>query len=325
MAVMWLAMRLGVLDVGSNTVHLLVVDARRGGYPWPVHATKTRLGLAERLGPRGELDDAAVDALVASVAAARDSANRWDVAEVVGVATSAVRDAPNAQAVVERVAAETGVRLEILPGPEEARLTFLAARRWFGWSAGRLLALDLGGGSLEIAVGFGEEPEAAFSLPLGAGRMARRLREEDADPDAEAVPSQRAVERMREHVAAALDPVVPRVREVGWHTVSASSRTFRTLARLAGAPSKRAGPWVRRTLTRAGLAQVIGFIRHIAPARLAQLDGVAAGQAGQVLAGALVVEGVMRELGLEAVEICPWALREGVILRRIDQLCQQPG
>ena len=69
-----------------------------------------------------------------------------------------------------RVAEETGVRLQVLSGAEEARLTFLAVRRWFGWSAGKLLVLDIGGGSLEIAFGIDEEPDAGASLPLGAGR-----------------------------------------------------------------------------------------------------------------------------------------------------------
>ncbi|PZM96763.1 MAG: hypothetical protein DIU79_04245 [Actinobacteria bacterium] len=329
-------MRLGVLDVGSNTVHLLVVDAYRDGYPWPVHSTKTRLRLAERVGPDGAIDAAGVDALVDTVAAARGAAERLGVAELRGVATSAVRDAANSREVVDRVRAATGVRLDILSGEEEARLTFLAARRWFGWSAGRLLALDIGGGSFELAVGLGEEPEVAVSLPLGAGRMAQRLRGDHArdggDPTAEgvaeSVPTEAAVARLRQQLVAAIAPVVPRLQEVGWHSVSASSRTFRTLARLAGAAPKRAGPWVRRTLTRAGLRQVISFIRHIPPARLARLDGVKRGQADQLLAGALVAEVAMSQLGVEVVEICPWALREGVLLRAASatrQLCHESG
>ena len=78
---------------------------------------------------------------------------------------------------------ETGVELQVLTGAEEARLTFLAARRWFGWSAGKLLVLDIGGGSLEIAYGIDEEPDAAASLPLGAGRLtAGWLPDDPPDP-----------------------------------------------------------------------------------------------------------------------------------------------
>jgi exopolyphosphatase/guanosine-5'-triphosphate,3'-diphosphate pyrophosphatase len=88
-------------------------------------------------------------------------------------ATSALRNAANCDDVVDRVRAETGVVLRLLPGEDEARYTFLAARRWYGWSAGRLLIVDIGGGSLELAAGRDEDPDVAASLPLGAGRPDR--------------------------------------------------------------------------------------------------------------------------------------------------------
>ena len=97
------------------------------------------------------------------------------VEDVLPFATSAVREATNGEQVLARVARETGVALQVLSGEDEARLTFLAVRRWFGWSAGRLLVLDIGGGSLEIASGMDEDPDAAVSLPLGAGRLTAGL------------------------------------------------------------------------------------------------------------------------------------------------------
>ncbi|SDY06750.1 Ppx/GppA phosphatase [Micromonospora pattaloongensis] len=312
-------MRLGVLDVGSNTVHLLVVDAHHGAHPWPAHSEKAVLRLAERIGPNGELSDAGADALVEAVAAVRAAAERLETADVIAFATSAVRDATNSAEVLARVRAETGVELQVLSGADEARLTFLAVRRWFGWSAGRLLTLDIGGGSLEIAAGLDEEPDVALSLPLGAGRLTRRLR--DAAPgNPDGPPPAAAVEELREYVDALLDPVVEKAVGVGWDRPVATSKTFRTLARLAGAAPSRAGLWVRRTLSATGLRQVLGFIRHIPPAQLAELEGVSPRRADQLLAGAVVAEAAMRRLDVEELEICPWALREGVILRRLDHL-----
>ncbi|TBL31471.1 hypothetical protein EYA84_21130, partial [Verrucosispora sp. SN26_14.1] len=81
-----------------------------------------------------------------------------------------------------------------------------------------------------------------------------------------------------------------------------------------------AGLWARRRLTRSGLRQVLGFIRHIPPAQLVELEGVSAGRSHQLLAGAVVAEAVMRRLGVDSLDICPWALREGVILDRLDRL-----
>ncbi|MEO3742745.1 Ppx/GppA phosphatase family protein [Plantactinospora sp. B5E13] len=311
-------MRLGVLDVGSNTVHLLVVDAHRGAHPWPAHSEKAVLRLAEQIGRDGSLRREGADALVAAVNEAKMSAVRLTADDVLAFATSAVRDATNAPEVLARVRNETGVRLEVLSGADEARMTFLAVRRWFGWSAGRLLVLDIGGGSLEMAAGIDEVPEFALSLPLGAGRLTREWLE--LGPDSGDTPSSQAVAKLEEYVESLLGPVVDDMVGIEWDRVAATSKTFRTLARLAGAAPSGAGLWARRSLTRTGLRQVIGFIRHMSPNRLAELEGVSARRAHQLLAGAIVAEAVMRRLGVQSLDICPWALREGVILRRLDQL-----
>jgi exopolyphosphatase/guanosine-5'-triphosphate,3'-diphosphate pyrophosphatase len=306
-------MRLGVLDVGSNTVHLLVVDAHVGAHPWPARSEKSVLRLAERIGPEGRLTAGGERALVDVVARSRDSAAQMESDDLIAFATSAVREATNAADVLGRVREKTGVHLQVLSGEDEARLTFLAVRRWFGWSAGRLLVLDIGGGSLEIAAGIDEDPDLAFSVPLGAGRLTRdRL---DGDP-----PPPQQVEALIEYVENRVDEAAVRIEKAGWDRAVATSKTFRTLARLAGAAPSGEGMRVPRTLTLTGLRQVLGFIRHIPAGALAQMEGVGAGRARQLLAGAVVAEVTMRRLGIESLDICPWALREGVILRRLDVL-----
>lgn len=311
-------MRLGVLDVGSNTVHLLVVDAHHGAHPWPAHSEKVVLRLAEEIGPDGALTDAAADGLVKAVGMARTAADGLAADDLLAFATSAVRDAANAGEVLARVRDETGVRLEVLSGTDEARMTFLAVRRWFGWSAGRLLGMDIGGGSLELAAGIDEDPEVAISLPLGAGRLSReRLR---VDPSGTVPPPAEAIEELREYVDAQLGAVREQLTAAGWERPVATSKMFRMLARLAGAAPSGAGLWAPRSLTRTGLRQVLAFIRHIPPAQLPELEGVSAPRAHQLLAGAVVAEAVLRQFDVDRLDICPWALREGVILRRLDQL-----
>jgi exopolyphosphatase/guanosine-5'-triphosphate,3'-diphosphate pyrophosphatase len=302
-------MRLGVLDVGSNTVHLLLVDAHPGAHPWPAFSEKTVLRLAERIGRDGKLSDEAAEDLVRAVALARRAAREHKADEMLAFATSAVRDAGNSGKVLARVRDETGVDLRVLDGKDEARLTFLAVRRWFGWSAGRLLVLDIGGGSLEIAAGIDEQPRVAISLPLGAGRLTReRLR---SDP-----PTAAEVNDLREYV----DGQLSKVKVQDWDKAAATSKAFRSLARLAGAAPSEAGLSARRALSRNGLHQMVGFIQRIPSAALGEMDGVSAARAHQLLAGAVVAEAVMDRLGVDEVEICPWALREGVILRRLDAL-----
>jgi exopolyphosphatase/guanosine-5'-triphosphate,3'-diphosphate pyrophosphatase len=207
---------------------------------------------------------------------------------------------------------KTGVELNVLSGEDEARLTFLAVRRWYGWSAGALLCLDIGGGSLELSAGTDEDPERAYSVPLGAGRLTTRWFKSDP-------PSKAELQKLRDHVDAVLaDPVADLVAAGPYDRVVATSKTFRTLARLAGAAPSAEGPRVTRILTRTGLTQVTAFISRITSGDLAELDGVSAGRAHQVLAGAVVAAAAMDALKVDQLELCPWALREGVILRRLD-------
>jgi len=314
-------MRLGVLDVGSNTVHLLVVDAHPGAHPWPAHSEKRLLRLAERIGPDGTLADESADELVEAVRHAAEAAELLGAQELVAFATSAVREATNGADVLNRVRAESGVELNVLSGDDEARLTFLAVRRWCGWSAGRLLVLDIGGGSLELAAGIDEEPEVALSVPLGAGRLTRRL--VGMTPDADQPASPEVVGELTEYVEQRLAPVVARLKDVRWDRVVVTSKTFRSLARLTGAAPSSAGLWAPRQLSRAGLRQVYGFVRHMAPIALGRMEGVNPDRSHQLLAGAVVADAVLRALKVDVADVCPWALREGVILRRLDQVGHQ--
>lgn len=307
-------MRLGVLDVGSNTVHLLVVDAHPGARPLPAHSHKAELRLAELLDERGAIADAGVERLVATVRDALVAAEDKGCEEVLPFATSAVREASNADDVLARVEAETGIALQVLTGEEEARLTFLAARRWFGWSAGKLFLLDIGGGSLEVAFGIDEEPDTAVSLPLGAGRLTSGWLPGDPADAAD-------VKALRRHVRAQIARSVGEFSRFGRpdHVV-ATSKTFKQLARIAGAPGSGFGLYVQRTLSRKSLEEWVPRLAAMTVGERSALPGVSEGRAAQLLAGAMVAEGAMDLFGVEELEICPWALREGVILRRLDHL-----
>ncbi len=305
-------MRLGVLDVGSNTVHLLVVDAHRGGHPTPMSSTKAPLRLAEAIDDSGRLTRKGSERLIATVDEFAKIARSSGCEDVMAFATSAVRDATNSDDLLSRVRAETGVDLRVLSGVDECRLTFLAVRRWFGWSAGRIIDLDIGGGSLEMSSGVDEEPDVALSVPLGAGRLTREWLPDDP-------PGRRRVAMLRDWLDSELAEAAQMVSDAGPADLAVgTSKTFRSLARLTGAAPSAAGPRVPRVLTANGLRQLIAFISRMTTADRADLEGVSAERAPQIVAGALVAEASMRALSLESVQICPWALREGIILRRLD-------
>jgi exopolyphosphatase/guanosine-5'-triphosphate,3'-diphosphate pyrophosphatase len=202
----------------------------------------------------------------------------------------------------------------VLPGPEEARLTFLAVRRWFGWSSGKVLMLDIGGGSLEIAAGIDEVPDVTISLPLGAGRLTRDWL--IGDP-----PSADETRQLRRHVRAEIARRAGEVTRLGPpDRAVATSKTFRQLARIAGAAPSGEGFYVRRVVSHGDVAELAKRLAAMSSSERGELPGVSRGRAPQLAAGALVADAAMDLFGLAELEICPWALREGVILRRIDAL-----
>jgi exopolyphosphatase/guanosine-5'-triphosphate,3'-diphosphate pyrophosphatase len=307
-------MRLGVLDIGSNTGHLLVVDAHGGAAPLPAYSYKEPLRLAEHLDDEGAVSQTGVDALTAFTAQALVVAEDKGCEDMLAFATSAVRDAVNSDAVLDHVHESTGVRIEVLSGEDEARLTFLAVRRWFGWSAGRLAVFDIGGGSLEIAGGADESPDVAWSLPLGAGRLARQFFG-GGPPDDE------AIRQLRKQIRAEIARDAGHLLRAGAPDhASATSKTFRSLARICGAAPSGDGPLVPRSLPRDVLREWLPKLVAMSPEELADLPGVSPSRTHQIVPGALVAEAAMDIFDLDELEICPWALREGVILERLDQI-----
>src|SRR5271170_1193317 len=309
-------MRLGVLDVGSNTVHLLVVDAYPGARPMPAFSHKTELRLAAHLEEGSALSEPGESSLRGEVEEALRIAEDKGVEDIIAFATSAVREAVNGEQVLARIRKQTGAQINVMTGQEEARLTFLAARRWFGWSSGRLLVIDIGGGSLEVASGIDEEADTVTSLPLGAGRLTRDWI--PADP-----PPAQDVRRLRKHVRAQIGRATGGLLRHGLpdHVVG-TSKTFRQLARIAGAAPSAEGPYVKRVLRHADVAALAQRLPTMSQAERLRMPGVSASRVQQLPAGAIVADAILDLLGVDQIELCPWALREGVILRRLDMLAQ---
>ena len=301
-------MRLGVLDVGSNTVHLQVVDASPGARPNPNINHKEDLRLAEYLSADGFISAEGARLLREAIKRALDAAKSAEIDELLPFATSALREAVNGAEIISRINADFEIDLQVLSGEDEARITFLAARRWYGWSSGRLLMVDIGGGSLELAVGVNEVPDVALSLPLGASRLTKDYLQ--GDPF-----TKKSIRNLRDHIERDIAEILPTIVQ---HQDSdrsiATSKTLRTLARICG-------DWVDGN----GKKLRIDSLRKITP-RLAEmsqedrveLPGVSNTRAKQITAGAFVAEAVMRNLDIDELEICPWALREGIVLKWLD-------
>jgi exopolyphosphatase/guanosine-5'-triphosphate,3'-diphosphate pyrophosphatase len=302
-------MRTAVLDLGSNSFHLLVADVD-GPEVLPVRRSREMLHLGRVIATDGRVPASVAARAVATVERFADLARRTGAVATVAVATAALRE-PNLADLRDRLARAAGTAVEPLDGVEEARLAHLGARAAVAVTDEPTLVLDLGGGSLELAVGHGERALWATSLPLGVGRLLPRLGDGPVDPAAAAV--------LTAEVDAALAPVLPVVRQHRPGTVIAVGGTVRALAVLLAA---RAGRWLPATVNMAPLA-----LDELADARdallatdtagRAALPGVKRQRADHLHVAALVLERVLARISGPAAVVSAWGLREGVLLHRV--------
>jgi exopolyphosphatase/guanosine-5'-triphosphate,3'-diphosphate pyrophosphatase len=301
-------MRLGVLDVGSNTVHLQVVDTSPGARPNPTFNYKEELRLTQYINEDNLVSDEGIEKLRSSIKRAIEQSASVQTQELLPFATSALREASNGEKIISSINKDFHIDLQVLTGEEEAKLTFLAARRWFGWSSGRLLVIDIGGGSLEMAAGVDESPEIATSLPLGAGRLTKEFLKGDPYTD-------KSLRALRDHIENKLEQILPSlVKHQESDRAIATSKTLRTLARLAGDWFDGTG----KNITVEAIRKISAKLSEMDENTRAKLPGVSENRASQIVAGSLVAESVMRNLDIKELEICPWALREGVVLKWMD-------
>lgn len=309
-------MRLGVLDIGSNTVHLLLVDAFPGARPTAYADHKRPMSLIQHLDDDGAIAEHGQRNLVEFINGAVAFATANGAADMISFCTSAIRDAANGPEVLERITAETGVHLSVLSGDQEAAMTYFAVRRWHGWHVENLLNFDIGGGSFEMSFGTDELPAKAVSVPLGAQRLTKDFFE-DPDP-----PSVEQVQELRDYIHAVLAEYRPLFPEkLPENTVvTGTSKTFRSLARLAGAAPSTDGLFIPRKLRLRDVTMWNQTMALMSEAQRAQLPGVSDMRARQVLAGGMVAQAAMEAFNVKKIRICPWALREGLILGRLDAL-----
>lgn len=314
--------RVAALDLGSSSFRLVVTDWVPGVGLVPRLQRRERLNLGMVVGREGRIPEPHAVAAVKAVARLRACAEQAGADRVVAVATSALRDARNRESMARRLSAAAGVPVTILSGDQEAALTFAAMRSGLPLGEGRLLGLDLGGGSLELAVGAGDRLEWTSSLPLGGARLVGSFMRHDPINAEERA-------QLAAHVAESL-AVLPG-REFWPAGCAASGGTIKSLARLslafkAGA-SERGGftrGRGRRPASLRGVWLPAGHIDLIAERLLAmgpqerrQLPGMDRRRADVLGAGALVVGAVLRGAGLDGVTVSEWGLREGVILEAL--------
>ncbi len=304
--------RIGVVDLGSTSFTLLVADFTADGHIVRVAREREMLRLGAAVALDSKLSDEICDKAVEAGRRLGRAADRTGAQELVAVATSAIRDAKNGRKLAERLGRALGSEVRILSGEDEARLIFSAFRRRVGLGDENALGLDLGGGSLELAVGNAAGLRFEATLRLGVTRLHGELVRSDPMSAAE-------VKAIRARVEDALDPFAGRVRALGPARCIAAGGTVRALARiLLGIADDTPTAELRGLLVSTddfdSLARRLSRSSH---AQRLALPGVDEKRADLLPTGALVIASVLTRLSLPGLMICDWGLREGVILEAL--------
>lgn len=301
-------MRCAVIDLGTNTVRLLVADVARDA-PWTVvHADQRVTRLGEGLRATGALGEAPMARTTTAVAEYVARARSAGAASVRIVATSAVREAENGAAFAERLAAETGERVEVISGDDEARLTLRGLRRGLALDAVTMIAFDIGGGSTEYVLARGAELLSAVSLRLGVVPLAERFPFPGRlDPPRCAT----MLEEIRGRLAAELPPAIVRA---SIDVLVGTAGTVTTLAALdlglaVYDPLRVHGHRLRR----AAVDRLLGKLGALTVDERAALPCLEPGRADLIIPGTAIVVATMEQLGVDALVVSEYGLREGIM------------
>jgi exopolyphosphatase / guanosine-5'-triphosphate,3'-diphosphate pyrophosphatase len=302
------AVRLAAIDVGSNSVHMVVADLHGDGRIEVVDRVKEMVRLGRRTFTTGRLPAEGADLAVRAVKTFSRLARARRVERIRAVATSAVREARNGAAFVHRLREETGLPVKVISGAEEARLIFRAAHHALGLAGGPHLLLDVGGGSVELVLVHEGKPLWLRSLPLGAARLTERFL--PSDP-----PTMRQVQRLEKHLAREIGGLLVSARHAGVLRAVGTSGTVNGLVAMArAARGDEVGRLHGSSATAAEIARLRRRLLSLPASKRAELPGIDAKRVDLMPAAGVLADFVLSRSGAPALVACGWALREGVLL-----------
>ncbi len=307
--------RIAAIDVGTNSIHMIVVEQQRRGYR-VIDKEKDMVQLGRGSLEGRPLTEDAIERGVEALKRMAGIAERWQVTEVVAVATSAIREAPNGRRFINAAQKASGIKIRVISGEEEADYIYRAVRAAIDFHGGSALSIDIGGGSVELIVGTADEVYLTASEPVGALRMAQMFSLEGA-----ATPAM--IDECRAYVRKRLKKTLTRVGGLGFDFTVGTSGTIVTLATLA-APAETAASGLR-WLSRKRLRELVDALTPLSPADRAKRFGIDERRAQTVLAGGVVLDEIMRKLKLDQLRACDTALREGIVEAVLDRGVAAPG
>jgi exopolyphosphatase/guanosine-5'-triphosphate,3'-diphosphate pyrophosphatase len=313
-------MKIAAIDIGSNSIKLVVVDAAASDSFAVLAREKDMVRLGHETLRYGKLSPAAIERAVDCISRFRSIAEARGAEQIVTVATASVREASNAPQFIKEVQKKAGVAVEVLSPIEEGRLIGLAAAAACAGSAKSILNIDIGGGSTEISLMRDGAPAVLLSVKLGAVGLTEQF--VIADP-----PKTKELRALKEEIRSALERPARELKGEHWQSVTGTSGTILAigtalrLRALGDDDAEAAG--ARPAGDEIELAKLLSFNSRTAELNASErrlVPGISSQRSEIIIAGGQILEGVMRALAINSLRTCGWALREGVLIDRLREI-----
>ena len=312
--------RIAAIDVGSNSVRQIVADVTTEGGITVVDEMKAAPRLGADLDETGVLGTQAMQAAAEAIGRMATLARQLGAHRIDAVATSAVRDAANANEFIARVRQEAGITLRVIDGKDEARLSYLSALAHFDLGKGRTVVMDIGGGSLELALAADGVLDDLLSIPYGALRSTERYLRDGA--------THKAIDRLRRDVRRELKEIVPRRDWRGAQLIGSGG----TFTNLAGMYLSRRGIFTARNVhatavPRVDVEHILDALAAMPPEERREMPGLNPERADIIVAGLAVAAEVMARIEAKEVSVSRYGIREGLLLQaaRVVPAIADPG
>jgi exopolyphosphatase / guanosine-5'-triphosphate,3'-diphosphate pyrophosphatase len=305
--------RLGAIDIGSNSVRLMVVEVLRGGAYRILDEEREPTRLGRSVSSLGRLDDDSIDRTVQALRTFKQIAAGYQVSALRTIATCAVREARNGPEFCRRVREEVGLEVEVIPGDREARLAFSSVQHAFDLSGKNAIVADIGGGSTEIIFATGGLIESIFSTPLGAVRLTEQfgLGEQAAPAD---------LPRLADEVASCLKKRTTRPLFAP-HFMVGSGGTFTTLAELMMAAKKQVDiPVAGYKVSQAEVRHLLDRLAKMPLRARRSMAGMTPDRADIILAGLTIIDALLTRFRVNTLVIHTRGVRDGLVREMIDDL-----
>ncbi len=303
------SLRLAAIDVGSNSIHMIVAQADSDGGITTLWRLKEPVGLGRLSFPSRRLTAEAMNRAISVLERFQKAARRRRAEKIVAVATSAVREAENGGDLIERVRRQLGLYIRVVSARDEARLIYLAVRHAMPLRSQPHLMIDIGGGSVEFVVGDDKQASLLESRKLGAARMTAQFVKSDPISDSDH-------QHLLKHYDKELTPLVEQIEALRPVKVIGTSGTLENLATMCGSEPSHNGNAANhpQIIERGRLEKLQAELLESRSKDRAKIRGLDDQRKDQIVAGAVLVNELFRRLRLKRIEICPSALREGILL-----------